>query len=223
MQSLKTVLNIFMSSRCISRCLLQPARLLCFEYLLVHAFQMADQFSGEVGIRTPRLGEARPAGGVLACRAVGRDKLHWPQCPAPAFLFPGPVSVTTFPPSCCVDLTNIQPLPLLYLFDPVPPLCSNCIAGTPALRRLYTGLYINMAFLSTRNIFRFVEFFQSTLLGWPTAPGTFVISDNQALFYSLDTLPILLCFLAFIVYHPGWYLPKIPQGSPQQVLQLLNQ
>lgn len=30
----------------------------------------------------------------------------------------------------------------------------------------------------------------------------------QVLFYTLDTLPILLCFLSFILYHPGWYLPR---------------
>lgn len=39
------------------------------------------------------------------------------------------------------------------------------MAGTPNLRKLYTGLYLNITFLFVRNIFRFVEFTQSTVLG----------------------------------------------------------
>lgn len=34
------------------------------------------------------------------------------------------------------------------------------MAGSANLRKLYTGLYINMVFLTVRNLFRFVEFTQ---------------------------------------------------------------
>jgi hypothetical protein len=46
------------------------------------------------------------------------------------------------------------------------------------------------------------------VLPFPTAPGTYVISEQEALFYTLDTLPILLCFLFYALFHPAWLLPK---------------
>lgn len=90
----------------------------------------------------------------------------------------------------------------------------NGIAGTPQLKQLYTGLYLNIFFLFVRNTFRFVEFTQSIVIGYPPEPGTYVLSEQEVLFYTLDTLPILLCFLAILVWHPGWYLP---QPAPTEV------
>ena len=68
-------------------------------------------------------------------------------------------------------------------------------------------MYIAMAFLYIRNIFRFVSFAQNTLLDWPTPPGTYVLSHQQVLFYCLDAIPIALIFLTYILLHPGRLLP----------------
>jgi hypothetical protein len=37
---------------------------------------------------------------------------------------------------------------------------------------------------------------------------------TQVLFYTLDTPPILLCFAAFILWHPGWYLAPRQEALP---------
>lgn len=42
----------------------------------------------------------------------------------------------------------------------MPPVCAACrnaMNGSRALARLYTGLYLNLVFLTIRNIYRFVE------------------------------------------------------------------
>jgi hypothetical protein len=63
-----------------------------------------------------------------------------------------------------------QPSPLPHRRNGVPQ---------PNLRKLYTGLYINIAFLFVRNIYRFAEFAQETFLGWPVPEGTYVLADQQ--------------------------------------------
>lgn len=87
----------------------------------------------------------------------------------------------------------------------------NVITGTHNLRKLYTGIYIATVFLFVRNIFRLVEFTQTTILGLNPSDDVYILANKEVLFYTLDTTPILLCFLAFIAYHPGWYLPKQAQ------------
>ena len=59
------------------------------------------------------------------------------------------------------------------------PTCRMGLRGLPGTRRLFQGLYLAMACLYIRNIFRFVEFTQNTLLDWPTPPGTYVLSHQQ--------------------------------------------
>ncbi|KAL4437347.1 hypothetical protein ABPG75_004486 [Micractinium tetrahymenae] len=89
----------------------------------------------------------------------------------------------------------------------------NGLAGRRETPRLFAGLYLAMAFLSIRNIFRFVEFAQQTVLGF-YAPDAYVIAHQQGLLFGLDALPILLCVATYALLHPGWLLPA---GSPQQV------
>jgi hypothetical protein len=64
--------------------------------------------------------------------------------------------------------------------------------------------------VSIRNVFRLAEFAQDTVLSWPVAEGTYVLSEQQVLFFTLDTLPILLCFLSFIIFNPSRVLPRTP-------------
>ncbi|KAL4430757.1 hypothetical protein ABPG75_006013 [Micractinium tetrahymenae] len=91
----------------------------------------------------------------------------------------------------------------------------NGLRGRPETRKLFIGLYWAMGCLYVRNIFRFVEFVQSTVLTWPPPEGTYVLSEQQVLFYTLDCLPILLAFLPYIFMHPGYLLPDMPpKGSP---------
>lgn len=45
-------------------------------------------------------------------------------------------------------------------------------------------------------------------LPFPVDSGTYVISEQQVLFYTLDALPILLCFLFYILLHPAYLLPR---------------
>ena len=69
---------------------------------------------------------------------------------------------------------------------------------------LFIGVYLIIVFVSIRNIFRFVEFTQSAV-SYPDPGG---LDENQALFYSLETLPILLTFGVYIVLSPAFLLPK---------------
>ena len=84
----------------------------------------------------------------------------------------------------------------------------NQLRGQFKHSRLFLGLYISMVLVTIRNIFRFVEFTQGALLSWPAPDDVFVISENEALFYCLDTLPILLCFVTFLALNPANLLPK---------------
>ena len=81
------------------------------------------------------------------------------------------------------------------------------LRNRPETKSLFRGMYIIMAFLYIRNIFRFVSFTQNTILDWPTPPGTYVLSHQQVLFYCLDAIPIALIFLTYILLHPGRLLP----------------
>ena len=84
----------------------------------------------------------------------------------------------------------------------------NALKGTPEHKKLFTGLYLTILFVSIRNIFRFVEFVQGAVLTWPvTDPNTYIISEKEVLFYTLDTLPILFCMASFIIYNPANLLP----------------
>lgn len=84
----------------------------------------------------------------------------------------------------------------------------NRLRGERSHSFIFLGMYLNFAFLNIRNIFRFVEFVQGATLTWPYAEGIFVISESEPLFYALDTLPILLCFVTFIIFNPARLLPK---------------
>lgn len=69
---------------------------------------------------------------------------------------------------------------------------------------LFIGVYLVIVLVSIRNIFRFVEFTQSAI-SYPDPGG---LAENQALFYSLETLPILLTFAVYILLSPAFLLPK---------------
>ena len=56
---------------------------------------------------------------------------------------------------------------------------ANGLRGKVGHRRLMTGLYFGMVCLVIRNIFRFVEFTQATILTWPVADGVYVLSEQQ--------------------------------------------
>ena len=84
-------------------------------------------------------------------------------------------------------------------------------------RNLFRGMYIAMACLYIRNIFRFVEFTQDTLLEWPVPSDTYVLSHQQVLFYCLDAIPIALIFLTYILLHPGRLLPAKNDDTPVTV------
>lgn len=87
-------------------------------------------------------------------------------------------------------------------------------------RQLWAGLFLCISFLFIRNIFRFVEFTQNTILTWPPPDTAYVISQQQVLFYTLDTLPVLLVFASYIILHPSRLLPKpgdadaVPREQP---------
>ncbi|PRW50903.1 hypothetical protein C2E21_5428 [Chlorella sorokiniana] len=106
----------------------------------------------------------------------------------------------------------------------------NAMSGSRALTRLYTGLYLNLVFLTVRNVYRFVEFAQITILGYPLPAGAYIIEQQQVLVYCLDAIPVFLCCAAFILFPPGRYLGTISssvaneagwpaQGSPKALRQ----
>lgn len=78
---------------------------------------------------------------------------------------------------CGAAATSLLQLPAVTPRRPLPR--SNGLKGKAETRRLFTGLYLGMAFLYIRNIFRFAEFLQSTVLTWPAPEGTFVLSEQQ--------------------------------------------
>jgi Na+/melibiose symporter-like transporter len=69
---------------------------------------------------------------------------------------------------------------------------------------LFYSVYGVILLISIRNVFRFVEFTQSAI----TYPDEGGVAENQTLFYCLETLPILLAFVVFIVLNPTYLLPK---------------
>jgi hypothetical protein len=87
----------------------------------------------------------------------------------------------------------------------------NTLRGTPPGCRLYGGLYLTIVFLFVRNIYRMVEFSQSTTISFPPPPGTYIIAEQEALFYAMDTLMMLLCLAVLVVLHPGFSLR--PRGK----------
>eukprot|EP00887_Chlorella_sp_A99_P007299 scaffold2.g7299.t1 len=73
----------------------------------------------------------------------------------------------------------------------------NALVGEARGRRLFRGLYVAFAFLA------------ATVLTWPPPDSAYVLSHSQLLFWLLDTLPILLCFLSYIIWHPSRLLPPV--------------
>lgn len=71
-------------------------------------------------------------------------------------------------------------MPTQRMSHALPPIrCSNGLTGRPATRRLFLGLYLGMVGLYVRNIFRFAEFVQATVLTWPAPEGAYVLSEQQ--------------------------------------------
>lgn len=89
----------------------------------------------------------------------------------------------------------------------------NGLRSTRSQRLMFLGLYVTNILVTLRNLFRFVEFVQGALLTWPVAEGTYVISEQEILFYTLDALPILLAFATYIALNPAWLLPKPEDGD----------
>ncbi len=85
----------------------------------------------------------------------------------------------------------------------------NLFGGHREHTMLYAGVYLSILLVSIRNIFRFVEFLQGAIV-YPSASS---IADNQALFYCLETLPVLLAFGVLIIFSPTHLLPKVPLDS----------
>jgi RTA1 like protein len=81
-------------------------------------------------------------------------------------------------------------------------------------RRTYIGIYSTIFLITVRNVYRFVEFVQGAVLTWPYSDGTFVISESEPLFYTLDTLPILACFVCYVLFNPARLLPKPEEDLP---------
>jgi hypothetical protein len=67
-----------------------------------------------------------------------------------------------------------------------------------AWRPLFATLFITIALLTIRNIFRVVEFVQG-FDGY--------LASHEVYFYVFDCIPILLCTLLFTQYFYGLYLP----------------
>ncbi|GAA5828513.1 hypothetical protein JCM5353_002704 [Sporobolomyces roseus] len=63
----------------------------------------------------------------------------------------------------------------------------------------FTGLYIVELCVLIRSIYRCVEYATSTLTSGP-------IRGNEAYFYCLDFLPMLIATFAFVIRHPSRYL-----------------
>jgi hypothetical protein len=82
----------------------------------------------------------------------------------------------------------------------------NKFRGYKAHKWLFLGVYGVIFFITIRNVFRFVEFTQSAVK-YPDPGG---LTENQTLFYALETLPILLAFAVFIVLSPIFLLPTTP-------------
>ena len=80
----------------------------------------------------------------------------------------------------------------------------NRYKGTREHRLMFIGMYATVLFVSIRNVYRFVEFVQGAI----EYPQPSSIQENQALFYGLDTLPIILSFVCFIIINPAFLLPK---------------
>jgi hypothetical protein len=83
----------------------------------------------------------------------------------------------------------------------------NVLRGERGTGATFAGLYLTIACVTVRNIFRFVEFLQTTLLDFPAPPGTYIIADQQVLFYCLDALPIFCAFCFYVLLHPARTLP----------------
>lgn len=70
----------------------------------------------------------------------------------------------------------------------------------PALRPVYAGLYLTVALLLIRNIFRLIEFGQ----GWHG-----YIADHEVYFYIFDALMMLLWLLVMLPLHFGILLKPV--------------
>lgn len=82
----------------------------------------------------------------------------------------------------------------------------NTLRKEHGFKQVYALLYATIALVTLRNIYRFIEFLQQAILTWPFDPDTYVLSEQQALFFALDTLPILLAFACYILLHPAFFM-----------------
>jgi len=85
--------------------------------------------------------------------------------------------------------------------------------GKPEFAPLFGCLYLTIVFITIRNIFRFAEFTQNAILSTPPPPDAYILSEQEVLFYTLDTLPILIAFAVFIIFHPSRLLFGTKQNS----------
>ena len=69
------------------------------------------------------------------------------------------------------------------------------MSGSRALARLYAGLFLKVCFLAIRNVYRFVEFAQIIILGFPT----YIIEHQQA------RQGILGCHASFSALRCCWW------------------
>ncbi|KAI7846449.1 hypothetical protein COHA_000060 [Chlorella ohadii] len=130
------------------------------------------------------------------------------QTPSPPPLSTGHV-LTSAPPLCWPLLHLLFYAIFTWLAVWVHRHPENAMSGSRSLRRLYTGLYLNLVFLTVRNLYRFVEFAQITILGYPAPPDAYIIEHQQVLVYCLDAIPVFLCCAAFIAFPPGRCLGTI--------------
>ena len=82
------------------------------------------------------------------------------------------------------------------------------MSGEIGHKKLFWGVYSTIGFVTIRNLFRFVEFVQGAIITWPHSEGAYILSEKEVLFYTLDTVPILCCFVCFIIFNPAKLLPK---------------
>lgn len=85
------------------------------------------------------------------------------------------------------------------------------LRGVKEYRPVFICLYVTIALMYIRSIFRLIEFSQ----GWF---GN--IATHEAYFYVFDFLMIFLCFVVFTALHFGTYLRKaelaLPVTAPQE-------
>lgn len=85
----------------------------------------------------------------------------------------------------------------------------------PKWHLVFLAIYTNMLMLIIRSVYRLAEF----------APGYHsAIALNEALFYGLDGLPILLLYLTWVPLHPGFVFKQTKviteEKEPKRIVEL---